>query len=151
MIWNILRYIFVAFLILTVVGIISKIFNYIRILWEIRWIQFIPILIAYIIYILPLSIQWQFKAAIFSGVVITYKLLIKLYDDVLSKKISKAYNSYMMKFKPYRKYYVWKQRKQFIAVGIDYDKIIESSQYIQDNKLYSTDELYELVDKLVNH
>lgn len=128
MIWNILGYIFVTFLILTVVGIISKIFNYIRLLWGIRWIQFIPVLIAYIIYILPLSIQWQFKAAIFSGVVITYKLLIKLYDDVLSKKVSNAYNSYMMKFKPYRKYYVWKQRKQFRSVGLDYDKIIEDSQ-----------------------
>lgn len=151
MIWNILGYIFVAFLILTVVGIISKIFNYIRLLWEIRWIQFIPVLIAYIIYILPLSIQWQFKVAILVEIVITYKLLVKLYDEVLSKKISKVYNSYMMKFKPYRKYYVWKQRKQFRSVGLDYDKIIEGSQDMQDNKLYSTEELYKLVDKLVNH
>lgn len=128
MIWNILGCIFCVFITLTVVGIISKIFNYIRLLWEIRWIQFIPVLIAYIIYILPLSVQWQFKVAIFSGVLITYKLLVKLYDDVLSKKISKAYNNCMMKFKPYRKYYVWKQRKQFRSVGLDYDKIIEDSQ-----------------------
>lgn len=141
MIWNILGGVFCVFIILTVVSIISKIFNYIKLLWEIRWLQFIPILIVYIIYILPLSIQWKFKAAIFVGVVITYKLLVKLYDDVLSKKISKAYNSYMMKFKPYRKYYVWKQRKQFIAAGLDYDKIVEGSQYMQDNKLYPTEEL----------
>lgn len=128
MIWNILGYVLYGFTILTVIGIIAKIFTYIKLLWEIRWLQFMPILIAYIVYIIPLSIQWQFKAAILAAIFIAYKLIVKLYDDVLSKKISKAYNNCMMKFKPYRKYYVWKQRKQFRSVGLDYDKVIEGSQ-----------------------